>query len=189
MPSFYLMSLFERQKAKYEERHAKAHQELHDFVARIGNEEVADVFRSYIADVPWGFRLRGERLPQIPSERHTLFDEFLRLNHEEAVPIWKIRHSPFSFHEPLTPPYVFWAYGLTWHELSLMQEGDRLPVKRAAGLLKMLVEREPRSPAPEEITLHADAGSWERTFRRKRRHLVWLLGTAVRLREDLACWI
>ena len=50
------------------------------------------------------------------------------------MPIWKVRHSVFSFYEPLTPPYVFWCYGLTWHNIELMQDGDKLPVKRGGGV-------------------------------------------------------
>ena len=192
MPSFYIMSLFERQKKKYEERFAKAHQEIEDFVARIGNEDVAKVFRSYVDDIPWGFRLNGERLPVIPVEGQEVLAEFLYLNRREAVPIWKIRHSAFSFYEPLTPPYVFWCYGLNWHDLSLLEEDRKLPVKRVADLLEMLIDKEPHLPTPENIVashMAPDAVNWEPTFRKKRRHLVWLFRTAVRLREGLACWI
>ncbi len=195
MPSLYLMSLFHIQKAKYEERHAKAHQELDDFVAavetQVGNEDVAKVFRAYL-DIPWGFRLRGEGLPEIPPEGRTLIDEFLRLNHDEAVLVHKIRHSAFGYYEPLTPPHVFWCYGLDWHDIELMEEEGKLPVERVAELLEVLLDKQPRFPTAEEsVSFHMDAGAgtWERRFAKKRRHLVWLLRTAVKLEEDLVCWI
>jgi len=179
MPSFYLMSLFQKQKEKYCRRHAKARQDLDDFVAQVGNEEVAKVFRSYVADIPWGFRLNGERLPEVPGEGVAFLDEFLRLNRQEAVPIWKIRHSAFSFYEPLTPPYVLWCYGLNWDDIELMEEDRKLPVERVAELLEMLVDREPV----------VSVSDWEKTFGRKRRRLVWLFQTAIRLEEDLVCWM
>ncbi len=53
MPSYYLMSLFQRQKEKYCRRYAKAQQELEDFMASVEAREVAGVFRAYVADVPW----------------------------------------------------------------------------------------------------------------------------------------
>lgn len=180
MPSYYLMSLFQKQKSKYEERFAKARQELDDFLKSIQTEEVAGIFRAYVDDVPWGFRLNGERLPEVPVVEQAVLDDFLRLNRQEAVVMWKLRHSAFSYYEPLTPPYVFWRYGLTWDDISSMQEGDKLPVGRVAELLELLIDGEP--------VISWDNG-WERTFRRKRRHLVWLFRTAVRLGEDLACWL
>ena len=133
MPSFYLMSLFQRQKEKYCRRHAKAYQELGDFVESVETQvgkDVGGIFRTYIADIPWGFRLRGERLPEIPVEGQAVLDEFLRLNRQEAVVMWKIRHSAFSFHEPLTPPYVFWAYGLNWDDIELGRQGTAPPYTR-----------------------------------------------------------
>jgi len=182
MPSFYLMSLFQKQKDKYEERYAKARNELEDFLKSVESQvggQVAKVFRAYVAEIPWGFRLKGEGLPDIPVEGQTLLDEFLRLNRQEAVVMWKIRHSAFSFYEPLTPPYVFWCYGLTWDDLSLMEEDGKLPLRHVAELLEMLVDGQPAVSCDDD---------WERTLR-KRRHLVWLFRTAVRLGEDLAWWI
>ena len=196
MPSVYLMSLFQKQKAKHEERHAKAHQELDDFVesveAQVDKEEIAKVFRAYVADIPWGFRLRAERLPEISPEGRTLLHDFLRLNREEAVLVHKIRHPAFGYYEPLTPPYVLWCYGLDWYDVELTEEDGNLPVERVAELLEVLIHKQIRFPTPEEIVsfhLHADAGAWEWSFWRKRRHLVWLFRTALKLGEDLACWL
>ena len=194
MPSFYLMSLFQKQKEKYEERHARAHQKLDDFVASVESQlgsEVAKVFRAYL-DIPWGFRLRGEGLPEIQPEGRTLLDDFLRLNRQEAVVVHKIRHSAFSYYEPLTPLHVFSCYGLEWHDIEQMEEDGKLPVERVETLLDMLLNEQPRFPTPEEIVafhMDGDAGARERTFWRKRRHLVWLLRTAVKLEEDLVCWL
>ena len=183
MLSYYLMSLFERQKEKFCRRYAKARDDLDDFVAsveaQVGGDKVAKVFRSYVADIPWGFRLNGERLPEVPPEGLPLLDDFLRLNRQEAVVMWKLRHSAFGYHEPPTPPYVFWCYGLSWDDLSLMEDDGNLPVESVAELLEMLIDGDP-------VVSDSD---WERTFRRKRRHLVWLFRAAVRLGEDLECWL
>jgi hypothetical protein len=176
------MSLFERQKAKYCRRYDRAHQELDDFVESVETQvgkDVGVVFRAYVDDVPWGARLNGERLPEIPVEGLPLLDDFLRLNRQEAVVMWKLRHSAFGYHEPPTPPYVFWCYGLSWDEISVLEEDRKLPVGRVAELLEMLVDGEPV----------VSGSDWEKTFRRKRRHLTWLFRTAVRLGEDLECWL
>ena len=107
--------------------------------------------------------------------------------------MWKLRHSAFGYHKPPTPPYVFWCYGLSWDEISMLEEDRKLPVERIAELLEMLVEGEPRLPSAEEIVswdLDPEAfDGWERTFPKKRRHLTWLFRTAVRLGEDLVCWL
>ena len=159
--------------------------------AQVGKKDVANVFRAYL-DIPWGFRLRGEGLPEIPPEGRTLLDDFLRLNRQEAVVMWKLRHSAFGYYEPLTSPHVLWCYGLDWHDIELMEEDGTMPVERVAELLDVLLHKEPRLPTAEEMVafhMDADGGTWERTFQRRRRHLVWLLRTAVRLEEDLVCWI
>ena len=166
MPSFYLMSLFQKQKAKYEECHARAHQELDDFVesieAQADKEDVAKLFRAYL-DIPWGFGLRGERLPEIPPEGRMFLDDFLRLNRQEAVLVHKIRHSAFGYYESLVPPHVLCCYGLDWFDIELMEEDGKLPVERVRRLLDMLVDGEPRFPTAEEIVafhVDADAGAW-----------------------------
>ena len=125
--------------------------------------------------------------PRSSVQGRTLLDDFLQLNREETVLVHKIRHSAFGYYEPLTPPHVFWRYGLDWHDIELMQDGDKLPVEHVADLLDMLLNKQPRFPTVEEIvSFHMDADAWERTFQRKRRRLVWLLRTAVKLGEDLA---
>lgn len=65
-------------------------------------------------------------------------------------------------------------------------------MERIAELLDMLADGEPHLPTPEDIIswdMHPDASDWEPTFRKKRRHLVWLFQTALKLEEDLECWI
>jgi hypothetical protein len=76
---------------------------------------------------------------------------------------------------------------LDWFDISLMQDNDKLPLKHVRWLLDMLLDKEPRFPSAWDM--HPDASDWERTFRRKRRHLVWPLRTATRLEEDLRCWM
>ena len=81
------------------------------------------------------------------------------------------------------------ALGLDWHDIELMEEDGKLPVDCVADLLEMLLDTEPRFPTAEEMVscdMDADAGAWERTFQRKRRRLVWLFRTALKLEEDLA---
>jgi hypothetical protein len=55
--------------------------------------------------------------------------------------------------------------------------------------LDVLLDGEPRFPTPEQVVdLQMDADEVvgrERTFRHKRRNLVWLFQTAVRLGEEL----
>jgi hypothetical protein len=126
-----------------------------------------------------GFRVNGERLPEVSAEGQACLDEFLRPNCQEAVVMWKLRHSALGNHEPPTPPHVFWCYGLSWDDISMLEEDRKPPVGRVAELLEMLVDGEP---------VVSDS-AWERTFRRKRRHLTWIFRTAVRLGEDLECWM
>ncbi len=57
---------------------------------------------------------------------------------------------------------VFSCCGLDWYDIELMEEGSELPVERVVELLDMLLNREPRFPTREEITLFnvdADAGA------------------------------
>jgi hypothetical protein len=193
MPSFYIQSLFQRQHEKYCERLATVRRELDDFIdfaEMLGGEEVADVFRAYVANVPWGFRYRGERLPEIPSKGLLVLDEFLRLNRREAALQRRMRNSAFWCFDSLTPPYVFWAYGWYWDRIELLRDEDgRLPLKNVRRLLEVLLDGEPRFPTPEQVVdfgMDADeAKGWERTFRHKRRSLVWLFQTALRLGEEV----
>ena len=106
---------------------------------------------------------RGERLPEVPSEGMPFLSDFLQLNRRVAAMVAKIRNSAFWFYDSLVEPYVRWCYWWYWDEV----EG--------------LLNGKPRFP-----TLDADAvKGWERTFRQKRRHLIWLFQTAVRLEEEV----
>ena len=159
--------------------------------AQADKEVVAKLFRAYL-DIPWGFRLRGEGLPEIPAEGRMLVDDFLRLNRQEAVPSTSSATPPSATTNRSTPPHVLWCYGVDWHDIEQLEEDGKLPVERVAELLDMLIHEQPRFPTAEEIVafhMDADAGTWERTFRRKRRRLVWLFRTAVKLGEDLVCWL
>jgi hypothetical protein len=101
-----------------------------------------------------------------------------------------MRNSVFWCFDSLTPPYVFWAYGWYWDDIDLLKDNDgRLPPKHVRMLLDVLLDGEPRFPTPEQVVdLQMDADEVvgrERTFRHKRRNLVWLFQTAVRLGEEL----
>jgi hypothetical protein len=198
MPSFYVMSLFQRQHEKYCQRFAKARQELEDYVASVesqgGNEEVAEVFRAYL-DIPWGYRLKGERLPEVPPEGLPLLDQFMQMNRREAAIARKLRNSAFCYADSLVPPYVLWCYGIDWDDLDSLEEDGKLPlrhVRRLLRLLDVLLDGEPHFPTAEEVVswdMHPEASTWERIFWKKRRHLVWLFRTALKLEEDLICGI
>lgn len=84
------------------------------------------------------------------------------------------------------------AYGLGWHDIELMEEDGKLRVGRVLELLDVLFHKQPRFPTAEEVVsfrMAADAGTWAPTFRRRRRRLLWLFRTAVKLGEDLFCWL
>jgi hypothetical protein len=127
--------------------------------------------------------------------RHRLpfLAEFLLLNRREAVLCRKMRNSAFCYYEPLSPPYVTWCYGLNWHALSCLEEDEKLPLRYVQRLLEVLLERKPHFPTRRQIIdLHMDAErckGWARVFPHKRRQLVWLFRTAVRLEEDVVCGI
>ena len=192
MPSFHIRSLFEQQLDKCQERYAKVRRELDGFVEtaeKLAGREVADVFRGYL-NVPWGWRYRGERLPEIPSEGLPFLDQFLDLNHREAALCRKMRNSATWFYDSLVEPYVLWCYRWYWDEVeSLLDDDRRLPMERVRMLLEVLLTEKPRFPT---LRLVADVGAdpdvlsgWKRTFKHKRRNLVWLFQTALRLGEEV----
>jgi hypothetical protein len=193
MPSFYIQSLFERQLEKLRVRQERVRQELDSFVnvaELLAGQETANVFRAYL-DIPWGFRYRGERLPEIPSEGRPFLDDFLKLNRREAALVLKMRNTAFWFRDSPLPPYVLWCYYWYWDNIEVLRQQDdgNLTLPNVQRLLEVLLDREPRFPTPQQVVdLGMDADEvkgWERTFRHKRRHLVWLFQTAVRLGEDV----
>ena len=141
-----------------------------------------------------GQRYRGERLPEIPSKGVLVFDGFLRLNRREAALQRRMRHSAFWYCDSLVEPYVLSCYGWYWDDIeALRDENSRLPLKNVRMLLEVLLDGEPRFPTPEQVVdfrMDADeVRGWERTFRHKRRNLVWLFQTALRLEEEVVCGI
>ena len=185
MPSFYIQSLFERQLEKLRERQERVAQEIGGFLlmteAFVG-QETASVLRAYL-DIPWGFRYRGERLPEIPSEGLPFLDDFLELNRRESALQRRMRNSAFWFRDSPVPPYVLWCYYWYWDNIEVLREQDdgKLTLPNVQRLLEVLLDRKPRFPTSGDDVVKG----WERTFRHKRRHLVWLLQTAVRLGEDV----
>jgi hypothetical protein len=185
MPSFYIQSLFDRQLEELRLRQERVLREIEHFIASVkssAGEDAASILRAYM-DIPWGYRYRGEWLP---IQDLSLFDQFVQLSRREAALCRKMRNSAFRFSDSLMEPYVFWCYGLNWHDISCMTEDGKLPLKHVRRLLEMLLERKPRFPTPRQVAPDEVKG-WERTFRHKRRHLVRLFRTAVRLGEDLVC--
>jgi hypothetical protein len=191
MPSFYLQSLFERQLEKLNERHAKVRLKLDAYVmyaGLLGSTEIEKVFSEYL-EIPWGWRYLGEQLPEIPSEGLPFLDEFLRLNRREAALCRKMRNTAFWCCDSLIEPYVLWCYWWFWDEIEgLLNENRRLPLKHVRMLLDVLLNEEPRFPTREQVAgVRTDVDvvlGWDRTFRHKRRHLVWIFQTALRLEEE-----
>ena len=148
-------------------------------------DETANAFRSYL-DIPCGIRYRDERLPGVPLEGMPFLSDFLRLNRREAALELRTRNSAFWYRDFLVEPYVLWCYRWHWDEVSVMENEDgKLPLKS----VRRLLHEEPQFPTPQEIVeLRMDADvvkHWERTFHHKRRRLVWLFQTALRLEEEV----
>jgi hypothetical protein len=192
MPSFYIRSLFERQHEKYCQRHERVRLELDGFVMHaglLGGMEVENVFQEYVDNVLWGWRYRGERLPEIPAEGLPFLDEFLQLNRRESALVLKMRNSRLWCSDSLPPPYVLWCYGLRWYDIEAFRdEAGGLPPQHVEQLLRVLLEEEPEFPTPKDVVkfnMDADeVAGWGRTFRHKRRNLIWLFQTALRLEEE-----
>ena len=151
--------------------------------------ETANTFEAYL-EVPCGFRYRGERLPEVPVEGLPFVSDSWYLNRREAALVLRMRNSAFWFRDSLVEPYVLWCYRWYWDEVEMMEDEDRkLPLKSVRRLLDVLLNEEPTFATGEEIVkLHMDVdvvAGWERTFRHKRRHLVWLFQTALRLGEEV----
>jgi hypothetical protein len=192
MPRFYIQSLFERRLDTLRQRQERAYQEIDDFSLKVEastDEETANVFRSYM-DVPCGFRYRGERLPEIPENGLPFVEEFLELNRREAALELKMRKSKFAYYESRVEPYVLWCYKLPWYHVEIMLgEAEKLSLNNVRELLDAVLHDEPKFATPEEVVdLNMDldeVAGWERTFRHRRRHLVWLFQTALRLDEEV----
>ena len=71
----------------------------------------------------------------------------------------------------------------------LEDEDGNLSLPNVRRLLEVLLNEETRFPAPRQVVgLSMDVdevAGWQRTFRHKRRHLVWLFQTALRLGEEV----
>ena len=103
-----------------------------------------------------------------------------------------MRNSAFCWSDSLVEPYVLWHYGLNWHDIACMEEDGKLPLKHVRWLLERVLH-EPRLLTSEDmvdfdIDIERCKG-WQQKFWHKRRHLVWLFRTALRLEEDLVCGI
>lgn len=193
MPSFYIQSLVERQLQKYRERHARVRMDLDGFVlyaGLLGGKEVGDVFQGYIDNVRWYWRYRGERLPEIPAQGLPFLDEFLQLNRQESALVIKMRNTAFWCHDSMAPPYVLWCYGLRWYDIeALVDEEGCMPPDHVEKVLRRLLDEEPKFPTAKDVAsfgMAADAiEGWARTFRHRRRNLVWLFQTALRLDQAI----
>jgi hypothetical protein len=184
MPTLYVMSLFRKRRRKYGRRLVRARQELAVFLDSFEAEagtEAAGVLRAYAA-LSWGPRSTAEGLPESPP---TVFDEARRLK-REVTALYRRLYSPSCFYrERRQPPYLLWHYGVTWEDVGRRAEDGRLPPECIAGLLRTLLDEEPRLPPPRPVAdLFTDTDSRE-GWERKRRRLVRLFRTALRLEEDV----
>jgi hypothetical protein len=191
MPTLYIPSLFKQRKRKYGKRLARARQELARFLDSFEAEagtEAAGVLRAYAA-LSWGPRSAAEGLPESPPN---VFDEVRRLK-REVMALYRRLYSPSCFYrERKDPPYLLWHYGVTWDDLGRLAEGGVLPLEHVLRLLDVLLKGKPQLPTAESIvdlpfTTPGAGDGPELAFRRKRRRLVRLLRTALRLEEDVAC--
>ena len=68
-------------------------------------------------------------------------------------------------------------------------EADKISLENVQKLLDILLHDEPEFPTPEEVVgLRMDVdevAGWPRTFRHRRRQLVWIFQTALRLGEEV----
>ena len=189
MPGFYIEPLLERHLGKLRQRQERVRQEIGGFTLMADvfvGQETANAVRAYL-DIPCGFRYRGEQLPEIPSEGLPFIDEFLQLNRREAALELKIRNTVFWFYESRVEPYVLWCYGVGWYRIEAMEKDGKLTLSNVERLLDILLHDEPKFPTPEEVVVLRmdvdEVAGWERTFRHRQRHLLWLFQTALRLGE------
>jgi hypothetical protein len=94
MPTFYIQSLFDRQREELRLRRERVLREIEHFIASVessAGEDAASILRAYM-DIPWGIRYRGERLL---TRDLSLFDQFVQLSRREAALCRKMRNSAF----------------------------------------------------------------------------------------------
>jgi hypothetical protein len=101
-----------------------------------------------------------------------------------------MRNSAFWCCDSLVEPYVLWCYGLRWYDIEALRDKDgRLPLHRVGDLLRVLLDEEPTVPTPKQVVdVRIDPDEvlgWDRTFRHKRRNLVWLFQASLRLGEEV----
>jgi hypothetical protein len=178
MPSLYIMSLFEKRKRQYGGQIRKVRQDLVRFLDTFESQagkEAASVVRAYAA-VPRKYFLDDDEGEGLADDQ----DAFLKVRQlaiREVRLLRKMRSPDCFFQDRRKPPYVLLSYGISWDDVELLVEGDKLPLEHILRLLDVV----------RNGKASTEALGWGRAFRRQRRRLVRLLRTAASLEEEVAC--
>ena len=195
MPSYFIMSLFERQKQKYWEQICRAREELAQFDQGLDvlvGTEVAAIVRQRI-HIPWDRLFKGDKLPEVPPEGQAAVAEVQRLIKQETS-FTRHLHSPICcYMEYRTPPGVLYCYGISWDYLQELEKDGRLPLEYVLWLLDIVANNQMRLPTAKELTKRGEQSwdeartveEWHRLLERNRRQLIRFLRTAAHLEEDL----
>jgi hypothetical protein len=146
MPSYYILSLFQKRKEKYGDQIARAREELAQFdegLDDIVGAEVAAAVRQYI-HVPWKRLFRGEQMPEVPPEGQAALAEARRLIRQETSITRHLHSGVCCYSDCMTAPHVLSCYGIDWDDLESLHEGGR----RAA--LRWLWQSTTRSSTPKQ---------------------------------------
>jgi hypothetical protein len=190
MPSLYIPSLLDRQKAKYWERICAARDELARFEENLDArlpQDIAEAVRLWIHP-----HLRiGKPAPYVPLEGQAALAEARRLIKAENSLTRRLDSPMCCYMERLKPPYVVWCYGMSWDDIDLLRDEDgKVTLAYALRLLDVLLNEQPqviptrRQIKAFDITPDALDG-WDRLFWQNRRRLVRFLRMAAKLEEDL----
>ena len=189
MPSYYIMSLLQKQKEKYGEQIAKAREELVKFEEGLDVLVGADV----AAAVRQHIHLKPGKLPEVPVEGQAALAEVQRLIKQETSITRHLHSFPCCYGDYITPPHVLSCYGITWDDIQEREEDGKLPLRQVIWLLDIVLHEEMHLPTAADLAArgHRDwdeahtVEEWHQVLRRKRRRLMRFLRTAVGLEEDL----
>ena len=147
MPSYYIMSLLQEQKAKYGEQIAKAQEELAKFEEGLDvlvGADAAAVVRQHI-------HVKPGRLPQVPVEGQAALAEVQRLIKQETSITRHLHSFPCCYGDYLTPPHILSCYGIDWNDLQEREEDGVLPLGHVIWLLDIILHKEMRLPTTEAL--------------------------------------
>ncbi len=195
MPSYYIMSLFERRKQKHWDKVCKAREDLARFEESLESQvgtEIAGAVRQHIHP-SWKSLLRGGKMPEVPLEGLPALLEARRLIRNETSITRRLHRFPCAYIEGPVEPYVLRCFGVCWDDLEAMHRDGVLPLEQVLWLLCIVQNEEMRLPTAEELAKQGrkdgdeahSVEEWHRLLKRRRRRLVKFLQIAVHLEEDL----